>query len=165
MHDRKLRRRQAGKNIKQLCQKGSRDMRLLFQQALMISVGILMAIGVDALIDRAGGQQELIMPWYTPFAIVFTGILCALPTFLFSSEKAYVKAAFYVRVFLHFLLLFGIVSLAGALFEWYHTIAGYLGMMASFLVIYLLVWLGSLVMVRLDEIYINAKLEQIRDDE
>lgn len=142
-----------------------KKMKLLFQQALMISVGILFAIGVDGAVNKIRGQEEAVWLWYTPFAVILTGFLCALPTFIFWIPKTWGKADFPIRIGIHFLILFGMVSLAGYFFGWYRYIGEYLFVMTAYVVIYLLVWIGSVLLMRHDENCINKRLESIRDEE
>lgn len=131
----------------------------------MISIGILFAFGVDGLISKIGGRDRLILFWYTPFSIIITGILCALPTLIFNSESELSRSAFRIRIILHFLILFAVVSLAGYLFNWYDDVRDYLFVMGSYFMIYILVWIGSILLRRYDENLINQALQQIQDDE
>lgn len=131
----------------------------------MISTGILFILGVDGWIGKIGGKEEMLLPWYAPFSIIIVGILCALPTMIFATEKELSKSSFRIRILLHFLLLFAIVSLAGYLFEWYRDVGDYVFVMSAFVVLYLLVWLGSVLLNRYDEALINRALEQMQDDE
>ena len=53
--------------------------KIIFNQTLMISTGILFGLGIQELIRwLAGGITEIRWPWYIPLTIIFTGLLCSL---------------------------------------------------------------------------------------
>lgn len=138
-------------------------LKLIFDQTLMISTGILFLIGMEGVISHLmGGEFELY--WYHPISIVLTGFFCSFPTFLFRDEFPN-RGSFRLRVVLHCLLEWGIVSLAGWIFRWYTIWQGYLVVMIFYFLIYGFVWLATIWMHKIDEEKINQALREIRDEE
>ena len=55
--------------------------KIVFNQTLMISTGILFGLGVQKLIEWLRNKDTSInWPWYIPLSIILTGFLCALAT-------------------------------------------------------------------------------------
>lgn len=136
---------------------------MLFDQTLMVSMGILFLLGIEGVIRHMMGK-EFQLHWYDPMAIVLTGCFCSFPTLLFCTE-GYGGGRFWLRVALHCLMEWGIVSLAGWIFQWYTTAGGYLVVMIFFFLIYGFVWLASIWMQKIDEEKINQALREIQDEE
>ena len=67
--------------------------KIIFNQTLMISTGILFGLGIQALINYlAGGKAEITWPWYIPLSVILTGFLCALATALLIDREGEVVA-------------------------------------------------------------------------
>lgn len=142
-------------------------LKLLFQQTLMISTGILFAIGVEGIVAHLTGSS-FGLGWYDPLAIIFVGFLCALPTLLlimtaFAIESS--RRRFKWIVFLHCMAEFAIVSVAGWIFHWYSTLKGYLVIVIMYFAVYIFAWAGNIWIYKIDESKINHALKNIQDEE
>lgn len=134
--------------------------KIICMQAMMISVGILFAIGIMGIINR-----ELMFAWYQPMAILGTGVLCALPSLVFMGFDELGKKKFLCRLVLHAVCEYFVVALAGFWFGWYSELSGLLYVSASYVCIYAFVWGLTLWLGKQDEKKINAALDHIRDKE
>lgn len=141
-----------------------KKIKILFQQSMIISTGILFAIAVEGIVCHLMGQ-DILFAWYHPISIILAGFLCALPTLVWLSEEELTKMQFIIRIILHCILLFGIVSLMGYLFHWYENLWEYLFVVLAYFVIYIFVWLVSIWLWKWEENKINRALESIRDKE
>lgn len=138
-------------------------LKLVFTQALMITTGIVFAVGLEGLYYHLIGD-DVVLCWYHPFSFILAGILAALPTLLFT-EKKMTKWGLRLRWVLHFMLLLTVISLMGYVFGWYTTLEGYMFVAAAFVLIYAAVVAGSIILIRREEALINRALEDIRDEE
>ena len=140
--------------------------KIIFNQTLMISTGILFGLGIQALINwLAGGKAEISWPWYIPLSVILTGFLCALATALLIDREGEGRAFGKLAVALHFLALFAVVAGFGRLFGWYEDIEGLLVISAMYILIYGFVWAATLWITRRDEKAINDAIREIRDEE
>lgn len=140
--------------------------KIVFQETLMISTGILFVIGAEGLAAHLMGQDfELV--WYDPLAIILVGFLCALPTLLLMSawEEEDGKISFKMRVFLHCVTTFAIVSVAGRIFCWYSSLMQYLILVIMYFAVYIFVWTASIWYYKAEENKINHALESMQDEE
>ena len=140
-----------------------KKMKMLFEQTMMVSTGILFLLGVEGVICHFQ-EIEFELNWYLPISILLTGFFCSLPTLLFSNENLSGKK-FWCYGALHCLMEFGIVTLAGWIFRWYTTREGYLVVMLFYFLIYGFVWMASIWMQKVDEDKINQALKEIQDEE
>lgn len=138
-------------------------LKLLADQTMMVSTGILFLLGLEGLVCHFTGA-EFELYWYHPISIVVAGFFCSFPTLLFGEELVGGKR-FWLRVVLHCLMEWGIVSLAGWIFHWYSTGQGYLIVMFFYFLIYVFVWLATIWMQKIDEEKINKALREIQDEE
>ena len=138
-------------------------LKLVFTQALMITTGIVFAVGLEGLYYHLV-DDDIVLNWYHLFSFLLAGILGALPTLLFT-EKKLSKRALRLRWVLHFVLLLAVISLLGYIFGWYVTLEGYMFVAAAFVLIYTAVVAGSIILIRREEALINRALEDIRDEE
>ena len=142
--------------------KRKEKIKLIFEQTLQITTGIFFMVGIGGVITYIqGGSYSL--DWYTPLSIIFIGFLCSLPTLLL--EEAEGGRSGVLRIILHCLSLFIIVSAAGYIFKWYTELSGYISVVIIFFVVYAFVWISSLWMSKIDEAKINKALEKFRDEE
>lgn len=138
-------------------------LRLLFEQTLMISTGVLFLVGLEGVVCHLlGGEFNLY--WYQPISIFLAGFFGAFPTLLLNEENLSGRK-FGFRVILHCLLEFGIVSLMGLVFHWYTNKGEYLIIVLFYFLIYGFVWLASIWMHKTDEKKINRALSEIQDEE
>ena len=138
-------------------------LKLVFTQALMITTGIVFAVGLEGLYYHLI-DDDVVLCWYHMFSFILAGILGALPTLLFT-EKKVTKLGMRLRWVLHFVLLLAVISLMGYVFEWYTTLEGYMFVAAAFVLIYGAVVAGSIILIRREEALINRALDDIRDEE
>ena len=138
-------------------------LKLVFTQALMITTGIVFAVGLEGLYYHLIGD-DVVLCWYHMFSFILAGILGALPTLMFT-EKKVTKWGLRLRWALHFVLLLTVISLMGYVFEWYTTLEGYMFVAAAFVLIYAAVVAGSIILIRREEALINRALDDIRDEE
>ncbi len=140
-------------------------LRLLFDQTMMVSTGILFLLGIEGVVCHFTGRGFEIY-WYYPISIILSGFFCGLLTMLFWTEiMVSMGLGFWLRVVLHCILELGIISLAGWIFRWYTTGSEYLIVMIFYFLIYGFVWLATLWMQKMDEEKINQALREIQDEE
>ena len=140
--------------------------KIIFNQTLMVSTGILFCMGVrSAVLSILSGRDNIGWQWYIPLSIIFVGFLCALASLLLYDDGAGSGWAIRIRVIIHFILVFGIVSLSGYLFRWYANAFEYLIIVIMYILIYAFVWISTAWMLKADEKKINDAIDQIRDDE
>lgn len=140
-------------------------LKILFQQTLMISTGILFMVGVDGLVSHLLGMSFEI-EWYDPFSIILTGLLCSIPTWLLLIwDEECSKRRFILQVFLHCLVILAIVSMMGWMFNWYSTLSQYFMVLTAYFAIYIFVWAATIWLHKTDENKINHALKNIQDEE
>ncbi len=136
------------------------DIKVLINNFLIITVGILLFTSVYNLII---GCMEYSVVF--PFQILFTGFLCSLPTLLFKFKTEPTKKQFFVRVFVHFVVIAAIVLLEGWWLEWYKSFAEGLIVFFIFLLVYLLAW-GYTAFMNISEAKkINEALREFNEEE
>lgn len=132
----------------------------------MISTGILIAIGVDGVIAFfQGWGEDFFLAWYTPLAVVFTGIVCALISQILPMDTDVGKVNARVRIVIHFFLTFAVVSGIGYVVHWYTELEGFLYLAVSFVVIYVAVWAFMFAIFRHEAKLMNEALKQLQDEE
>ena len=139
-----------------------RKMKIVFEQTMTISTGIFFMIGIGGVITHLSGKSYS-LDWYHPLSIILISFLCALPTLLLEEAQGGKSSA--LRIIMHCLSLFAIVSIAGYIFNWYTEISGYISVAVIFFVVYAFVWTASIWMNKVDENKINKALEKFRDEE
>ncbi|MCR5502411.1 MAG: DUF3021 domain-containing protein [Lachnospiraceae bacterium] len=141
--------------------------KFIFNQALMISTSILFCMGVrTAILFFTKGIDMAGWEWYVPLSIVIVGFLCApVSLLLLYDDQAKSAWTMRLRICLHCLLVFGIVSLSGYLFHWYSDLAGFLVVALIYIIIYVFVWIATTWILKADEKKINDAIDQIRDEE
>ena len=75
------------------------------------------------------------------------------------------KNKYIVRIVLHCIGLYAIVSLFGLVFKWYTKIDGFIFMSIIYFAVYIFVWVVSLWFHKRDDNKINKALDDIRDEE
>ena len=140
--------------------------KLIFNQTLMISTAILFGMGIrTAILYLTAGQYMINWQWYIPLSIVLVGFLCSLASFLLYDDAVGSVASMRIRKILHFLLVFGIVSLSGYFLDWYSDLTQYLLIVIMYIIIYAFVWIATIWMLRADADKINDAISEIRDEE
>ena len=140
--------------------------KIVFNQTLMISTGILFGLGVQKLIERLCNKDTSIAwPWYIPLSIILTGFLCALATLFLIDREGENVASGKVRIVLHFIFLLIVVAGCGWLFGWYTDLTGFIVIAVMYVLIYAFVRISSLWMAKTDEKKINEAIRDIQDEE
>lgn len=121
-------------------------------------------ISILTCLSRLCGN-ETNLPWYIPISIILCGFICAIPTVMWNHREALTRKQFRVRLILHFLSLYLIIAAMGALFQWYDSVQGLLGISVTFFIVYLFVWLATYWITKKDDREINEALKNIRDQE
>ena len=136
-------------------------LKLLYTQASFISVGIFLGVGITQFIYHLLGDAYA-LEWHFTLSVILAGILCALPTLLLVGDNI---KNIKLKIAIHFVLQFVIVTLLGFLFKWYSNLLGYLVVMAIFVCVYVFVWMTMLWVYKKDDKQINSALDSIRDEE
>ena len=136
-------------------------LKMLFTQASFISVGIFLGVGITQFIYHL--MDDAYAPeWYFILSVLFTGVLCSLPSLLLCDENV---KNFKLRLAIHFAVLFAAVSFLGFLFKWYTNLFGYAVVMGIFICVYAFTWFAMLWTYKREDKQINAALDSIRDEE
>lgn len=140
--------------------------KLIYNQTLMISTGILFAMGIRTVVLYfLNGEYMVNWQWYIPISMIIAGFLCALASLILYREDDNKKVNEYVTKGIHFVLVYGIVSLCGYIFRWYTNLREYLFIVMLYVIIYVCVWVYSIWMFKNDEKIINKAIDEIRDEE
>jgi len=136
----------------------------LFQQAMMISFGILVGLSIEAIYYQIIGDS-ITLAWYHPISILIAGVLCSLPSIFLELTKDLPKNKNRLGIALHFVFLFIIVMIIGYVFKWYRHLDGALFVAIEYVGVYIFVWLASMWIGLVDEKKINDALDSIRDED
>lgn len=142
--------------------------KLWLEQTMMISFAILVGIIIEGLCYTVFGGDPLYtfnMNWLQMVSIVLTGAVCSLPTVIWLTDSDIPKNKFIVRIILHCIGLYGIVSLFGWIFKWYTHVDGFIFMTVIYFAVYVFVWFVTLWFHKRDDNKINKALDDIRDEE
>lgn len=140
--------------------------KLVFNQTLMISTAILLGHGVQAVIGyMIGVEQTIVWQWYIPLSIIITGFLCSVPSLLLLEDDKLNSKHIKIRIFIHFVCLWVVVSVCGYLFQWYRSLPEYVPLAIMYVLIYAFVWGATLWITKSDENRINEAIKEIQDDE
>ena len=100
-----------------------------------------------------------------PWVMMLTGLLGALPTLLYYFPKEPTKKQFYIRVALHYLLIYAVILGEGRLLGWFSTVPQMLIIAAMILAVYGLVWLFSIIAEKTLADNINKALQRFNGDD
>lgn len=140
--------------------------KTIIYDMVIISTAMVIGLGIQEMImhfTRGIGSFE--MPWYTPLTIPFTSLLCALPSALMNDCDELSKKQIRLRVCLHFICLWLVVTICGFVFGWYSQVSEYMAIMWVYIIIYVSVWFISWWLGKRDEEMINKALKIMRDKE
>lgn len=126
----------------------------------IITVSVLFCTGISEL---ASGTKSLCIDY--PFIIIITGIVGALPSFLFYFRNEPTQKQFWLRMVIHFFIVEGIIICEGAFVDWYHEFLEALILFLMVLFIYLFVVLCTFIMYRNTANEINKALRNQLDKE
>ena len=143
-------------------------LKFWLEQTMMISFAILVGIVIEGLCYTVFGGDplyEIKMYWLQMVSIVLTGAVCSLPTVIWLMDTDMPKNKYIVRIVLHCIGLYAIVSAFGWIFYWYNNLGGFFFMTIIYFLVYIFVWVVSLWFHKRDDNKINKALDDIRDEE
>lgn len=135
--------------------------KLVITHFFIISTGVLFIISLSNLLFDGNEPLSPELPWQ----IFLTGILGALPSFLFYFKNEPTKNQFRVRTVIHFIVIETVVMTEGAFFGWYESFIDGLILFAVILAVYLFVWAYSYFMNMHLAKDINAALKRFNEDD
>ena len=142
--------------------------KLWLEQTMMISFAILVGIIVEGLIYCIFGGDplsEFKLSWIQLLSVVLTGAVCSVPTVIWLTDTDIPKNKFIVRLILHCIGLYAIVSVFGKIFGLYNQLDGFIFMTIIYFLVYAFVWVVTLWFHKRDDNKINKALADIRDEE
>ena len=143
-------------------------LKLWLEQTMTISFAIYVGIIIEGLVYAMKGDAltSFNLSWLQLVSVIITGAVCSLPTiFWLVTDNDLPKNKYIVRIILHCIGLYVVVSLFGWIFKWYTQIDGFIMITIIFFLVYVFVWCVSLWFHKRDENQINKALEDIRDEE
>ncbi len=135
--------------------------KMLFLQTSFISLGIFLAVGTAQTVLHFFGNAYA-TEWYFLLSVIFAGVLCSLPSLILYNEKI---KPFFIKILIHFTLVFAAVSLLGWLFKWYTGFTDYAFVILIFVFVYVFVWVMTKWFYVKEDKEINTALDSIRDEE
>lgn len=142
--------------------------KLWLEQTMTISFAVLVGIVIEGLIYCLFGGDpldEFKLSWIQLLSVVLTGAVCSVPTVIWLTDFDVPKNKFIVRLILHCIGLYAIVSVFGWFFNWYNKLDGFIFMTIIYFLVYIFVWVVSLWFHKRDDNKINKALDDIRDEE
>ena len=136
-------------------------LKMLFLQTSFISLGIFLAVGIAQTVLHFFGNTYA-TDWYFLLSVIFAGVLCSLPSLILYNEEI---KPFFIKILIHFILVFAAVSLLGWLFKWYTGFIDYAFVILIFVFVYVFVWVMAKWFYIKEDKEINSALDSIRDEE
>ena len=143
-------------------------LKLWLEQTMTISFAIYVGIIIEGLVYALKGDalSTFNLSWLQLVSVILTGAVCSLPTvFWLVSDTDIPKNKYIVRIILHCIGLYAVVSLFGWVFKWYTQLGGFIMITIIYFMVYVFVWCVSLWFHKRDENQINKALDDIRDEE
>ena len=134
---------------------------------MTISFAIYVGIIIEGLVYALKGDalSAFNLSWLQLVSVILTGAVCSLPTIFWLTDTDIPKNKYIVRIILHCIGLYAVVSLFGWVFKWYTQIGGFIMITIIYFMVYVFVWIVSLWFHKRDENQINKALDDIRDEE
>ena len=141
--------------------------KLWLEQTMTISFAIYVGIIIEGLVYAMMGDPltSFNLTWLQLVSVILTGALCSLPTVFWLADTDIPKNKFIVRIILHCIGLYAIVSLFGYIFKWYVKLDGFIMVTIIYFLVYVFVWIVTLWFHKRDDNKINKALDDIRDEE
>ena len=141
-------------------------LKLWLEQTMMISFAIFVGIIIEGLVYSFMGDNlsDFNLTWLQLVSVILTGAVCSLPTLFWLTDDL-PKNKFIVRIILHCICLYAVVTLFGFVFKWFHHMDGFIFMTIIYFMVYIFVFLTTLWFHKRDENQINKALDDIRDEE
>ena len=143
-------------------------LKLWFEQTMITSFAIFVGIIIEGLVNSVFFGDDLSLfslSWFQLFSVILTGALCSVLTIFFLIDTNILRNKFIVKIVLHCLGLYLIVSLFGWFFKWFTNPTGFIMVSVIFVLVYAFVWIISIWILKLDDNKINKALNGIRDEE
>ena len=142
-------------------------LKLWLEQTMMISFAIFVGILIEGIVYAVMGDDlaDFNLTWLQLLSVILTGALCSVPTLFLFTEDDRKKSHFMLKLVLHFIGLYAIVSIFGFIFKWYVHIDGFIFITVIFFLVYAFVWAVTLWFHKRDDNKINKALDDIRDEE
>lgn len=140
--------------------------KLWLEQTMMISFAIFVGIIIEGLVYSFMGDDlaAFNLTWIQLVSVILTGAVCSLPTLFWLTDDL-PKNKFIVRIILHCICLYAVVTLFGFVFKWFEHMDGFIFMTIIYFMVYIYVCLMTLWFHKRDENQINKALDDIRDEE
>ena len=141
-------------------------LKLWLEQTMMISFAIFVGIIIEGLVYSFMGDNlaDFNLTWLQLVSVILTGAVCSLPTLFWLTDDL-PRNKFIVRIILHCICLYAVVTLFGFVFKWFQNMDGFIFVTIIYFMVYIFVWLVTLWFHKLDENQINKALDDIRDEE
>lgn len=141
-------------------------LKLWLEQTMMISFAIFVGIIIEGLVYSFMGDNltDFNLTWLQLVSVILTGAVCSLPTLFWLTDDL-PRNKFIVRIILHCICLYAVVTLFGFVFKWFEHMDGFIFMTIIYFMVYIFVWLMTLWFHKRDENQINKALDDIRDEE
>ena len=142
-------------------------LKFWLEQTMTISFAIYVGIIIEGLVYAMMGDPltSFNLTWQQLVSVILTGALCSLPTVFWLADTDIPKNKFIVRIILHCIGLYAIVSLFGYIFKWYVKLDGFIMVTIIYFLVYVFVWIVTLWFHKRDDNKINKALDDIRDEE
>lgn len=134
--------------------------KLVVRHFFIITVGILF---ITSFINLFGEVKSIPPQW--PWQIMLTGAVGALPSFLYYFKNEPTKRQFHIRCVIHFALIEAIIMAEGALLKWYDNAADALIIFGVILLVYVFVWVISMLLDNSTADNINKALTKFNENE
>ncbi len=134
--------------------------KLVVTHFFIITVSVMFVISVS---NSVAGVKYYSSDF--PWQIIITGIITALPTFLFYSNKEPTKKQYIVRFIIHFILIETIVMIEGWILNWYSTFLNGLIIFGMVVFVYAVVLAYTYFVSSNTAKSINKALEKFNADE
>lgn len=116
--------------------------KMVISHFFVITVAVLLVTSISEIIDHGFSFDYTFSTSY-PWTIILTGVLGALPSFLFYFKKEPTRKQFLIRTIIHFVLIVALILTEGKLVGWYSDLGEGLSSFVAILAIYVLVWLAT----------------------
>lgn len=135
--------------------------KMVVMHFFIITVGVLFCTSVSNLLVVADYSYPPEYPW----TVMLTGVVGAIPTFLFYFKKEPTKKQFYLRAVIHFIIMSTAVMCLGAWLKWYDNFIEALIIFGMIFAVYVFVWFFSYLSNYSVADKINSALEEINDND
>lgn len=142
------------------------SIKLVAMHFFIITVGVMFFTSIGPLIE-CGLSGKLVYPGWYPWMVMLTGLVGAIPSFLFHFKKDSepTRKEFQIRIVLHFIVIETLIMIMGWVFKWYDGVFEALIVAVTIFAVYLFVWFFSYRINTSLAKNINEALKRINDDD